>query len=218
MLHVTAADGTGPIERVAEGERQMLPAFFTPDASRIVVHGVAVGNTENDDIAVVSWSAAGAEGAQREARPLLQTTFRERSPALSPDGRWMAYESNESGRDEIYVRPFPDVDRGRWQLSSGGGIQPVWSRDGRELFYRSGAALMAVPVQTGASFAAGNARLLFEGRYLAVGGRNYDVSPDGKRFLMIKPVPASGAQDGPAARFIIVDNWTEELKRLVPAR
>ncbi len=218
-LFWVAADGTGAVERLAEGKGQIFPAFFAPDASRIVVFGAAASAGENDDIAIVSLTADGAGGsAKREPRPLMQTTFRERNPSLSPDGRWMAYESNESGRDEIYVRPFPDVEGGRWQVSTGGGGQPVWARNGRELFYRSGNAFMPVAVQAGPSFAAGNPKALFEGQYVAgPGGRSYDVSPDGQQFLLIKAAVAAGSEEVPPARFIIVENWFEELRRLVPA-
>ena len=217
-LFWVAADGTGAVERLVEAQGQIFPASFSPDSSSIVAFGAAAGAGENDDVALVSLSGDGAvAGSSREAKPLLHTMFRERNPSLSQDGRWLAYESNESGRDEIYVRPFPAVDGGRWQVSTGGGIQPVWDRSGRELFYRSGDALMAVPVQTSAGFAAGNPTPLFKGQYVVgPGGRSYDVSPDGQRFLMIKAAPVEGAQGGPPARIIIVENWFEELKRLVP--
>jgi hypothetical protein len=117
----------------------------------------------------------------------------------------------------IYVRPFPDVDAGRWQVSTGGGTQPLWARNGRELFYRSAGAVMAVPVEAGPNFVAGNPTVLFQGEYAATrGGRNYDVTPDGRRFLMLKQVIGRGSdQDVPSSRFIVVENWFEELNRLV---
>jgi Tol biopolymer transport system component len=219
-LFWVAADGTGAVEQLAKGEtRQLFPAFFSPDASRLVVVGAAQADTENDDIGIVS-VAAGLSGgnAPTEIRPLLNTRFGELNPSLSPDGRWIAYDSNESGQSEIYVRPFPEVDGGRWQVSTGGGVQPVWARSGRELFYRDGNAIVAVPVQAGPSFAAGNPKTLFEGRYVLGGGghRSYDVASDGQRFLMIKAAPAAGSEDAQPARFIIVENWFEELRRLVP--
>jgi serine/threonine-protein kinase len=144
--------------------------------------------------------------------------FREQSAEVSPDGRWLAYTSNESGRDEVYVRPFPDVEKGRWQVSTGGGAWATWARSGGELFFRNGAALMAVPVQIAQSFAAGNPKVVFEGAYTTPqGGRPYDVSPDGRRFLMIKEGAAAGG-GAPQAQIILVQNWLEELQRLVPAR
>ena len=163
------------------------------------------------------------DGARRMT-PLIQTAFNERNGEISPDGRWLAYESDESGQEEIYVRPFPDVNGGRWQVSTGGGSEPLWARSGRELFYRGpdGSLLgVAVAVEGSASFRAGRPAALVEGRYYAgVGGgaapgRTYDVSPDGQRFLMVK----EGAEADQAAAppsIVVVQNWLEELKRLVP--
>ncbi len=145
--------------------------------------------------------------------PLLATTFNEFNAEISPDGRWLAYTSDESGSNEIYVRPFPDIDAGRWQVSVDGGRQPLWARNGRELFYRNGEAVIAVSIDTDPSFTAGNPDVVFEGPYFgAGGGRSYDVSPDGERFLMIKDVGGSAA----TPQIIIVENWLEELKRLAP--
>ena len=145
--------------------------------------------------------------------PLLETDFEESYPQVSPDGRWLVYVSDESGSEEIYVRPFPDIDAGRWQVSTGGGTQPLWARNGRELFYRNGEAMIAVLVETDPSFAAGNTEVVFEGDYvLTQGGPNYDVSPDGDRFLMIRPVEDVSA----TPQIIVVQNWFEELKRLAP--
>jgi len=209
------ADGTGQAERVAKGRNnsQVFPTSFSSDGTRLVVHGDSNG-TQVDDIGIVSLEG----GADSEVAPLLETMFSEANAQVSPDGRWLAYESDESGQLEVYVRPFPDIDAGRWQVSTGGGAQPVWARNGRELFYRSGDAVMSVPVETGASFVSRNPVVLFTGEFApSIGGRNYDVSPDGQRFLMLK-VGASGAdaQDIPPVRITVVLNWFEELRRLVP--
>lgn len=142
--------------------------------------------------------------------------FTERNAEISPDGRFLAYESNESGRAEIYVRPFPRVDSGRWQVSTGGGTQAAWARSGRELFYLDGSnTLIAVPVQTtGATLSAGNSARVFDRAYATpVGFRTYDVSPDGQRFLMIKDDP-----NATAAGMVVVVNWSEELKARVPVK
>jgi Tol biopolymer transport system component len=206
-----AADGAGTVERLAESDRQVFPTSFSPDGTRILVYGDAPGNPDDDDVSVVN-----PQGEAR-ATPLLHTMFREQNAELSPDGRWLVYNSNESGRDEVYVRPFPDVEKGRWQVSTGGGVQPTWARSGRELFFRNGAALMAVPVETDRGFAVGNPKVVFEGEYATpLGGRSYDVSPDGRRFLTIKEGGATG-DAAPQAQIILVQNWLEELKRLVPA-
>jgi len=206
-----AADGTGSAERIVGTSGQAFPTAFLPDATGLLVYGDS-GN-QIDDISLVDL------GGDNAATPLLAVAaFSERSPDLSPDGRWIAYESDESGRAEIYVRPFPDVDAGRWQVSTSGGTEVLWSRDGRELFYRNGAALMVASVETDPAFVVGSPELVFEHRYFGgfpgapQGGRAYDVSPDGERFLMIKPVEDSTA----APHIIIVENWIEELKRLVP--
>jgi serine/threonine-protein kinase len=200
-----AADGTGVPERLAGGPGQIFPTAFLPDASGIVAYGSAAGD---DNIALVELDEQGT------ITPLLRTPYSETMPELSPNGRWLAYVSDESGNEEVYVRPFPNVEAGRWQVSTSGGTQPLWSRNGEELFYRNGNSLNAVPVETDSSFSAGNARRLFEGQYYAgpQGGRNYDVSPDGQRFLMIGNSEDASAQP----TIVVVENWAEELKRLVP--
>lgn len=124
----------------------------------------------------------------RQTAPLIQTPFIEQNGEVSPDGRWLAYESNESGQFQIYVRPFPDVDAGRWQISPWGGTRPLWARDGRELFYVTPTGtLMAVPVDTATSFSAGTPVRLFDGPFFEflrtldtsqIVGRTYDISPD----------------------------------------
>ncbi len=130
---------------------------------------------------------------------------------FSPDGHWIAYTSDESSRLEVYVQPFPGPG-GKWQISTEGGIEPVWARNGRELFYRNGEQMMAVDIATQPSFSAGTPYMLFEGesRSQAQGPPSYDVSPDGQRFIMIK------ADEEEANQINIVFNWFEELKRLVP--
>jgi hypothetical protein len=155
--------------------------------------------------------------------PLLETPFEERNGVPSPDGHWLVYESNNSGRFEIYVRPFPHVGDGQWQVSNGGGSRPLWARNGRELFYVApDGALMTVPVLSrGTTWGAGTAVPVIEGRYYmsttTYMSRQYDISPDGQRFLMIKD---SSGPDQPAAppSLIVVQHWVEELKRLVPTK
>jgi serine/threonine-protein kinase len=204
-----AADGAGAVERLTEDPNQQIPGSFSPDGARLIFYGI---NTKTgNDIEMVSL------GKEHRVTPLAQTTFTERNPDVSPDGRWLAFESDESGRLEVHVRPFPDVDEGRWQVSTSGGTRPRWAPGGRELFYFvEPGRMMVVPVQSGATFAAGNPQLVFEGRYVASQpGRTYDVSADGQRFLMIKERGAVG-QTSTAREIVVVQNWTEELKRLVP--
>ncbi len=134
------------------------------------------------------------------------------SARLSPDGNWLAYTSDESGRDEVYVQPYPGPGP-KESISTEGGREPAWSRDGRELVYRHGTKMMAVEVKTQPGFAAGAPRLLFEGRFdpKPCCGLNYDVTPDGERFVMIQ-------QEGELelSQIHLITHWVEELKRLVP--
>jgi serine/threonine-protein kinase len=176
----------------------------------------------------MSWSGDGRylafderkSGAERDVwvltrggdpSPFVLTQSDEWSPAFSPDGAWLAYVSNESGRNEVYVQPYPGPG-GKWPISTDGGTEPAWSPDGKELFYRRGDQLVAVTVQTAPVFSSGTARVLFEAPYEIVDGtRNYDVAVDGKRFLMIR----SDATDVPQ-RFYVVSNWFEELNARAP--
>ena len=200
------ADGSAEEEELATVDANRgdaaRPMSWSPGGETLVFEaGQFVAGTD-----VLELSPDGA------ASPLLDTPFVEAGPAFSPDGRWLAYTSNESGRDEVYVQAYPGPG-GRWPISPQGGRAPVWSHDGRELFYHIGDAVMAVAVQTDPVFTAGNPQLLFEGTYLAdaAGHPRYDVSPDGRRFLMIRP----GTPDENAG-LVLVQNWFEELRRLVP--
>ena len=156
-----AADGTGQVEQLTESASvQVFPTSFSPDGKQLMFWEET--SSTGDDIAILP-----LEG-ERRAAPLIKTMFDEQNAEVSPDGRWVAYQSNESGEYEVYVRPFPQVDGGRWQVSTGGGARPAWARNGRELFYLVGSGrMMAVPIQPGATFAAGNPQLLFDGRYVA---------------------------------------------------
>jgi hypothetical protein len=152
---------------------------------------------------------------ERKPSVFLQTPFQEAAPRIAPDGHWLAYVSNESGRSEIYVRAYPGPG-GKWQISTDGGNEPLWARNGRELFYRNGDKVMAVDITTQPSFQAGTPRMLFEGEYERRNNEtNFDISPDGQRFLMIKP---SEQQAQAATQIHVVLNWFEELKRRVPVR
>jgi serine/threonine-protein kinase len=154
---------------------------------------------------------------------LLHENYNETQPRISPDGRWMAYTSNESGESQIYVRPFPDVEEGRWQISTDGGDSPLWSPDGRELFYRSGDAVMAVSVETETAFSFDTPAALFQGEYVGASFdlitfelNPWDISPDGKRFLMMKGPQLSITETTSQRRINIILNWFEELKERVP--
>ena len=157
---------------------------------------------------------------EHKSQILIQGRADEARPSVSADGRWIAYQSNVSGRSEIYVQPFPELD-GRWQVSTEGGVSPIWHPNGRELFYRNGRTMMSVPVTvSGRTFTHGNARLLFDGSFVpeslesGSGGRSYALSPDGTRFLMMRDAtPPPGTVGG--TQIVVIVNWSEELKRML---
>jgi serine/threonine protein kinase len=202
------ADGSGPEERLTTGPYQQRIGTFSPDG-RAMIYTMADPKTGND-----LWVMP-LDG-DRKPRVFLQTRFSESSGQISPDGRWVAYGSDESGRMEVYVRPFPGPG-GKWQVSTDGGSEMVWSPKGNELFYRTGARrekMMAVDVQTQPIFTAGKPRLLFEGPYIAAtggggagAGATYSVSPDGQRFLMTK---APDQRQAALTQINVVLNWFEE--------
>ena len=147
--------------------------------------------------------------------PFLITPFAERTPAFSPDGRWVTYYSNESGRYEVYVRPFPGPG-GKWQISTGGGRFPSWSPNGKELFYRTlDSRIMVVTYSVeGDSFRAGRPRPWSEGQFTERGSpQNFDLHPDGKRFAVLK-APEDSEQTGPTHVKLIL-NWFDEVRRRV---
>ena len=153
------------------------------------------------------------EEAETDLRPLVRTRFDEWSARFSPDGKWLAYVSNESGQGEVYVQAFPGPG-GKYQVSTDGGAEPVWSHDGRELFYRNGEKMMTVPFSTEARVTFGRPVVLFEGKFLAAVDENpeYDVSPDGQWFVMVQ----ADDQGSVPNRLHVVLNWFEELKRKAP--
>jgi hypothetical protein len=147
---------------------------------------------------------------ERRAQPFLATEFNELGAEFSPDGRWLAYCSDETGRFEIYIRPVSGTRR-RVQISTDGGEQPGWSRNGREIFYRQEEKIMAVPVETGENLVVGKSRTLFEiERNISWPIRTYGITPDG-HFVMIQPLHAATSK-----QIYVVLNWFDELKRLVP--
>ena len=155
-------------------------------------------------------------GEPDSARPFLETRFNEHQPTFSPDGRWIAYVSDETGRDELFVRSFPDSGA-KWSVSSGAGTEPVWSPDGKKLYYRAPEELMVVTVETRPTFSVSRPQAVLEDSFERWPGqpgfRNYDISPDGERFLMLE----SGEQTQYDTIHVVL-NWFEELERLVPTR
>jgi len=207
------ADGTGAVERLTESSNPQLTSGISPDGALVVFDETTP--TTGDDVMELRLDGS------RQVVPLVQTPFDERNGIVSPDGRWLAYEANDSGAFEIYVRPFPDVARGHWLVSTNGGTQPLWARSGRELFYFApDGALMHVAVAAGPAWTGGAPTKALDGRYVvSTGGnttRSYDIASDDQRFLMLKTAgnDATGAQP----QIVVVQHFDEELKRLVPAR
>jgi serine/threonine protein kinase/Tol biopolymer transport system component len=217
-IYWKASDGTGKDEKLGSmAKGNLMPFSWSKDGKSLVIQELLDAMTTSD-IGMLSM-----EG-ERTLHMLLQEEFTEVQPQISPNGRWMAYCSSESGQNEIFVRPFPEVNSGRWQVSTSGGDSPRWSPDGRELFYLIGntKAVMAVSVETEPTFKFGTPKILFSGTYIGAlpsDGIPYDISPDGKRFLMMKEPTASPASTESNPRKInIVLNWFEELKQRVPAK
>jgi serine/threonine-protein kinase len=211
-LFSQAADSTAAAERLTKSPNPQWPTAVSPDGARVVF--TERSPTTGEDVMAVSLDRT------HQVLPLVQTPFNERNGIVSPDGRWLAYEADDSGSFEIYVRPFPDVNRGHWQVSTSGGTQPLWGRSGRELFYfLPDGALMRVAV-TGEAWTAGAPTKVLEGRYVVrMGGnfpRNYDIAADGQRFLMFKS--QGNDATGAPAQIVVVQHFGEELKRLVPAK
>jgi len=207
-LFSKSADGTGKTEVLSNARGPgMLPSGVTADGTRVLF---SLGARDVMAMALDT----------HRVEPLVQTPFDERNGVVSPDGRWLAYESKGStGPFEICVKPYPNVSAGEWPISTDGGMRPLWSPNGLELFFMAlDGAIMAVPVDPRSStWNAGTPVKLFKGPYetgLPASGRNYDVSPDGKRFLMVKESPAVTRATPP--QLVVVQNWVEELKRLAP--
>jgi Tol biopolymer transport system component len=193
------ADGSAQPSRLVSSTNNQIAYSWSPDG-RVLAY-TEVDPTTRGDIWLLSDS-------DRQPRPFIRSGASETQPVISPDGGWLAYASDESGRSEVYVTSYP-AGRGRTLISFDGGEEPTWSRDGKELFYRNGQRWMTVPISTRPAFDPGRPRLLFEGNYLNVSGLSYDVTADGRRFILIRGVDAP-----PTRQIHVVLNWFEELKRL----
>jgi serine/threonine protein kinase len=195
------ADGSGGTERLATSDSQQVASSWSPDGQTLAFEQSNPGT--GFDLMVY-------RVGDRKVETFLQTRFNEIAPQFSPDGRWLAYVSDESGHNEVYVQPYPGPG-GKWQISTEGGTEPVWARNG-ELFYRNGDKMMAVATTAKANFSADTPKVLFEGHYATYNTMPaYDVTPDGQRFLLAKT-----AEQGPQEISVVL-NWTEELKKKAPA-
>jgi len=214
-LFLVRADFVGEERRLTSGGGNERPETFSRDGSRLIYRYRDFVGGEPD--AEYDLHALSFEGAP-DSQPLLQTGFSEGFSAVSPDGRWLAYASDETGQFEVYVRSFPDVRSTKVRISIDGGEEPLWNPQGGELFFRSGDAVMVVAFEDESSVDQEVPKQLFSSNYygFATDQPSYDVSRDGQRFLMIKSAEAAGL--APIQTSIaFVDNWFGELKRLVPA-
>jgi serine/threonine-protein kinase len=209
-----SVDGSSQGDRLTTSNRSQVPSSWSPDRKTLAFVQEAGG--ANFDI----WLLSVGDGPAA-AHPFLATSSIEQWPEFSPDGRWLAYGSDESGRHEVYVRAYPGPGL-KEKVSVNGGTQPAWAANGRELFYTEPAPdgaltkMMAVPVTQGERFTAGRPQMVFEGRYPTFNlVRGYDVTHDANRFLMHRI--SGDSEVPPITQIVVVANWQEELKRLVPA-
>jgi len=209
------ADGAGDAQRLAESKSQQYATSWRPDGKVLAFSQLNPGTSY--DIMTLSIEGDEKSGWKPgEPKPFVNSPFAEAEPAFSPNGRWLAYHSNESGSDEVYVRPFPGPG-GKWQISTGGGVAPRWSPNGRELFYRTvDSKIMEVTYATsGDSFRADKPQLWSPGQFTDRGAtRNFDLHPDGKRFAVLK---APGTEPTAAVNKVsFIFNFFDELRRRVP--
>jgi hypothetical protein len=202
-LYWQMPDGTG-VQPLVQGEYPSWIGSWTPDSGTLIY-------MQDNPVTHSDLWAIDLKGP-RAFWPLVQTPAREYGGRLSPDGRWLSYVSDETGRFELYVVPF-QARHPRWQISHGGAREASWSRDGRELFYRDGNRMMAVKVAGTERFSPGRPEVLFEREYFQAGGpgvMNYDVTSDGQRFLMLK---RAGNSD---ARLTVVQGLTQLIRQHMP--
>ena len=205
-LDIKNADGTGEAEPLTEGAEAMFPRAITKDGAMMVFESQGDLHTLSLD-------------GERTVTALVETESTEGRPRLSPDGQWIAYQTDESGGLEVLVRTFPEIDGGRWEATTDGGHSPVWSPNGRELFYYANGTMWAVPVETEPTFRPLNPEALFQGAYVVQPGNTFwpfDIAPNGERFLMRKPGVATLADDDIEPQLVVVQNWTQELLERVP--
>jgi Tol biopolymer transport system component len=212
----TRADGSGDAQRLAESKSQQYPGSWRPDG-KVLAFSPFNSDTHYDIMTLPVEGDEKSGWKPGEPKPFLNSAFNERAPAFSPDGRWLAYASNESGNLEVYVRPFPGPG-GKWQVSTVGGAFPKWSRNGKELFYRTtDSKIMVVSYTASAdSFHADKPQLWSPGQFTdrGLGVYNFDLHPDGKRFAVLK---APGTEQAAAVNKVsFVFNFFDEIRRKVP--
>jgi Tol biopolymer transport system component len=208
-LYWVRADGTGDTVRLAESKYRQTPFSFSPDGKRLAF--TEFNPQTKFDIWTLPLDEVESDHPKAgKPQPFLQTSFSETFPMISPDGRWLAYVSDESGAAEIYVRPFPETG-GKWQVSAGGGRSPVWSKKAPELFYQSPQGMMVASYTTnGGAFVASKPNLWAEKKGL---GLDFDLAPDGKRFAVVQ----AETEPRGTAQVTFLFNFFDELRRRAPA-
>ena len=218
-LYRQRADGSAPAQKVASDPRGLGEGFESQDGKWLVLlRSADVLEPRSASNAACCDILAMRSGLDSTPKPLLATSFHERSPALSPDGKWLAYASDETGRFEVFVRPFPDVQAAKWQVSTDGGSSPHWSARGNELFYLDAAnEMQAAHVTTSPTFGIQSKERLFsaDGYFVSPWSGAYDVTPDGQRFLMLRVGSAIGAEP---SSLVLVENFLTELRQRMATR
>jgi serine/threonine protein kinase/Tol biopolymer transport system component len=214
-MSVTRSDGAGKPQPLTQSKNVQLPWSFTPDGKRLAFMEQGTGTFHLWTVSLES-DSAGLHAGKPEV--FLQTQADERYPSFSPDGRWIAYRSDESGTNQVYVRAFPDKG-GKWQISNSGGTIPMWSRNGHELFFESldNHIMVAAYAVKGDTFEADKPRAWSEKQLgsIAVNSRNVDLAPDGKRIVALMPVETAEGQKA-QSHVIFLENFFDELQRKVP--
>ena len=214
-LYSMAADGTGTVQRLTTARTVQTPSSWANGGRTLVIEQRPIDRTGPVDIHLLSL-------AGEPMATVARTGANEVEPTVSPDGRWLAYTVREGDGAEVFVRPFPDVDGGRWRISTDGGESPLWSRDGRQLFFISRGRAMSVPIETAPTFRPGTAAVMFDlppfySSMTIRTSRQWDLAPDGERFLIVNPGDVATGERS-QSRIVVVLNWHEELKRLVPTQ
>jgi serine/threonine-protein kinase len=196
-------DGSGPMKQLIAATYDQFPCSWSLNGEIL-----AVAEEREDDRDILFYRPK-----DRKSIPIIKTRFKERQPDFSPNGRWLAYSSDESGRNEVYVWPV-DSSAARIPISTAGGTEPLWARDGKRLFYRRGGEVWAVDIGWEPVFSPGKPQMLFDNPQYsgALSSRGYDISLDGRQFLMVKGYPVTST---PVTELILVQNWLDELNHLV---
>ncbi|HUJ50766.1 MAG TPA: DPP IV N-terminal domain-containing protein [Bryobacteraceae bacterium] len=212
------SDGASEPQKLSTGARNLAPWSFSPDGKRLAYFETSPDTGQ--DIWTLPLDLSDPDHP-KPGKPevFLRTTADELAPMFSPDGRWIAYRSTESGSNEVYVRPFPAGSGGKWQISTGGGLYALWSNNGRELFYETADDRIMVVDYTvnGGSFIPGKPRIWFDKQLFYMARSNLDLAPDGKRFAVLTAPEALGGNQGNVHVTMLL-NFFDELRRRIPAK